>query len=88
MQDLKHHELVLAKPIPVFLEFDNETVIANYYDTESFGYGESEYEALNDLCVELAQTYLDLENDQDYLGKLPLKWWNHLQTIIQRRVLN
>jgi hypothetical protein len=85
LQDLKHPNLVLRHPLPVFLEMDDEIYIANYYDTESFGSGDSEYEALNDLCLELAQTYLDLEADQGKLGPLPSKWWTHLQTVIERR---
>lgn len=85
IQDLKHPNLELLKPLPVFLEFDAYTVIANYYDTESFGYGDSEYEALNDLCAEIAQTYLDLAEDPQSLGRLPARWWAHLQTVIRRR---
>ncbi len=85
LEDLKHLELELARPIPVFLEYDGETVIANYYDTESYGYGGSEYEALDELRIELAQTYLDLAKDADCLGPLPQQWWNHLQSVIRRR---
>ena len=85
IEDLKDDNLRLLKPIPVFIEYDRETVIANYYDTESFGYGDSEYEALNDLCRELVQTYNDLEEDKDNLGILPSKWRRHLQTVIGQR---
>ncbi len=86
LEDLKHLEIELARPIPVFLEYDGETVIANYYDTESYGYGDSEYEALDNLRLELAQTYLDLAEDAEHLGPLPQQWWNNLQVIIRRRV--
>ena len=85
LQDLKHPELELKKPLPVFIEYDDDYVIANYYDTESFGYGDSEYEAINNLCKEIVQTYSDLEIDQTNLGPLPMKWWDHFQTIIQRK---
>jgi hypothetical protein len=85
LEDLKHPELELTRPIPVFLEYEGETVIANYYDTESYGCGDSEYEALDDLRLELAQTYLDLAQDAGRLGPLPQQWWNNLQTIIRRR---
>jgi len=85
LEDLKHPELELIRPIPVFLEYDGEMVIANYYDTESYGYGDSEYEALDDLRLELAQVHLDLAEDADHLGPLPQQWWNNLQTVIQRR---
>lgn len=85
LEDLKHPALGLTRPIPVFLEYDGETVVANYYDTESYGYGDSEYEALDDLRLELAQTYLDLAEEADCLGTLPQQWWNNLRTIIRRR---
>ena len=85
VEDLKHPDLELIRPIPVFLEYDGETVIANYYDTESYGYGDSEYEALDELRLELAQTYLDLAEDADSLGPLPQQWWNNLQSIVRRR---
>lgn len=85
LEDLKHPELELTRPIPVFLEYDGETAIANYYDTESYGYGESEYEALDELRLELTQTYLDLAEDANRLGPLPQQWWNNLQGIIRRR---
>jgi len=85
LEDLKHPELKLIRPIPVFLEYDGETVIANYYDTESYGYGDSEYEALDDLRLELAQTYLELAEDAEGLGSLPQQWWNNLQIIFLKR---
>ena len=84
LSDLKDDHLFLLKPIPIFLEYDKEKVIANYYDTESFGYGDTEYEAINDLCRDLAETYLDLKGDSGHLGPLPAKWWKHLQMIIGR----
>jgi hypothetical protein len=83
ISDLKSDELQLIHPIPIFLEYDSDTVIANYYDTESFGYGDTDYEAINDLCRELVETYWDLKTSQGSLGFLPQKWWKHLQTIIR-----
>jgi len=84
LSDLKNDLLVLVRPIPIYLEYDKDKVIANYYDTESFGYGDTEYEAINDLCRELAETYNDLLADSDRLGPLPQKWWRHLQAIIRK----
>lgn len=82
LSDLKDDHLDLLRPIPIYLEYDKEKVIANYYDTESFGYGDTEYEAINDLCRELVETYNDLLADASNLGPLPQKWWKHLQKII------
>lgn len=86
LSDLKNDRLLLICPIPIYLEYDGDKVIANYYDTESFGYGDTEYEAINDLCRELAETYHDLQADSDNLGTLPEKWWKHLQRIIRESI--
>lgn len=84
LEDLLHTELKLVHPIPVFIETEGDIVIANYYATESYGYGDTEYEALDDLRLELVNLYEDLSEDVDHLGPLPQKWWNHLQTIMRR----
>ncbi|HOT92434.1 MAG TPA: hypothetical protein PLJ78_09250 [Anaerolineae bacterium] len=85
LEDLLHKDLQLLRPIPVFIETEGDIVIANYYATESYGYGDTEYEALDDLRQELVNLYEDLSEDTERLGPLPQKWWSHLQTIIQRR---
>lgn len=84
LEDLLHTELQLLHPIPVFIETEGDIVIANYYATESYGYGDTEYEAIDDLRLELVDLYEDLLADVDHLGPLPQKWWNHLQMIVRR----
>ena len=85
LEDLFHAELQLIHPIPIFIETEGDTVIANYPPTVSYGCGEAKSEALDDLRLELVDLYNDLLKNSDHLGPLPQKWWNHLQTIIQRR---
>ena len=83
--DLRSDEYRLNTPIPVTIEYDEDTVIASLYDVEEYGMGEYLEEALSDLCAGLVEYYESLEENVHCLGPLPVQHWKYLKTLISRQ---
>lgn len=82
LYSLRHPQLKLKEPLAVLLEDDGEQIIAYSYDLETFGYGDTEGEALDDLRQTVVDLYLSLKDNQDCLGPLPAKIWDYLSYIV------
>ena len=82
--DLRSDEYRLNTPIPVMIEYDEDTVIASFYDVEEYGIGEDLEEALSDLYAGLVEYYESLEENAHCLGSLPERHWKYLKTLISR----
>lgn len=76
--------LLLARPILAVIEHDAGSVTATHYDTEVFGVGETEFEALDDLKESLIEYYSDLSSNPDDLGPLPKKHFLLFSRLIKR----
>lgn len=53
----------LKKPIPVCIEYDGKTYIANNYDLDLYGYADMELEAIEDLKKSIIECYEDLKTE-------------------------
>ncbi|MFC1699986.1 hypothetical protein ACFL1I_08565, partial [Candidatus Omnitrophota bacterium] len=85
-QNLRHPDYVLKHPISVFLECEKNKVIATCYDIDMYGSGDSEEEAIDDLCEVITEYYESLEEDEGKLGPLPQKHWVFLKRIIEKNI--
>ncbi|MEI6126021.1 MAG: hypothetical protein WCQ99_05645 [Pseudomonadota bacterium] len=85
LNTLKHSKYTLKKPVYITIEKDKNIVIAALDDIEAFAYADTEFEAINNLCVEIITIYEDLKSDRRNLGKLPQKWLEYLEEIIRSR---
>ena len=83
-QQLRDERYVLLRPIWITLEYGTEVVTATCYDASAmFGHGDTEIEAIEDLCNALIQCYEDLSSDSDdKLGPLAKQLKNYLQTLV------
>lgn len=81
LQDLRSEKLRLVAPLFVTIEEQDELVVASNADLDVFGYGDTEAEALQDLCDIIAETYLDLKTEQGNLGPYMQTIWSHLDCI-------
>ena len=55
----------LKKPIPVCIEYDGKTYIANNYDLGLYGYDDMELEAIEDLKKSIMECYEDLKTETE-----------------------
>jgi hypothetical protein len=85
LNSLKHPKYHLKAPIHLTLEFDEDKVIASFDDIEAFAYADTVSEAIDLLCVEIAQIFEDLIEYKGNLGDLPRKWLEYLEEIIECR---
>jgi hypothetical protein len=85
LNSLKHPKYHLKAPIHLTLEFDEDKVIESFDDIEAFAYADTVSEAIDLLCVEIAQIFEDLIEYKGNLGDLPRKWLEYLEEIIECR---
>ena len=79
--DLNDSRLRLNSILPVTVEFWGNTVVACHSDSEQFGYGASESEALESLRNCLVDLYFLLKDEgESNLGPLPARLWRFLKT--------
>jgi len=86
LYSLRHPQLRLSSPIAVSLEDDGVQVIAAAYDLDVFGYGETEWEALDDLRHTITDLYFTLKDDARALGPMPRRVWEYLSDILLKKV--
>ena len=85
LNSLKRPKYYLKAPIHVTLEFEEDKVIANFDDIEAFSYADTVSEAINLLSDEIIKIFEDLMEDKDNLARLPRKWLEYLEEIIECR---
>ena len=81
---LKHPKYILIKPVYITIEMEKDVIIASFDDIEAFAYGDTEFEAINQLCEEIINIYEDLREDRENLGKFPKKWLTFLEEVIEK----
>jgi len=85
LNTLKKPHFVLKKPIYITIEKEKDVVVASLDDIEAFAYADTEFEAVNHLCEEIINIYMDLKEDRDALGSIPQKWLQYLEEIIETK---
>lgn len=81
--NLGHEKYLFKSPFPVNILVENDIYIATSYDLNLFGYGDSEDEAIRDLCESIIEHFEHLKNNQSKLGLLLKRDWNFLSRIIK-----
>jgi len=74
----------LKKPIPVCIEYDGETYIANNYDLGLYGYDDMELEAIEDLKKSIIECYEDLKTETE-LGPILKRMMVYYKEIIEEK---
>lgn len=82
LQDLRIPKLRLVAPLFVTVEEQDDIVVASNVDLDTFGYGDTEAEALDDLRAVIVETCFDLKSDQANLGPHLQAIWNYLNRIV------
>jgi hypothetical protein len=85
LENLRNLQYEVVRPLPVVLEEDEGQYVATWYDADLFGYGDSEQEALEDLCETIVSLYevLKRESAAQGLGDPLAKQWAFLQKVIR-----
>ena len=81
--NLGHEKYFFKSPFPINIQVEDDTYIAASYDLNLFGYGESEDEALRDLCDSIVEHYEHLKSNETKLGPLLKRDWNFLSRMIE-----
>ena len=71
LNTLKNIHFILKRPIYITIEREKDVVIASLDDIEAFAYADTEFEAINRLCEDIVNVYLDLKENRKELGTLP-----------------
>ncbi|MDI6787948.1 MAG: hypothetical protein QME51_06215 [Planctomycetota bacterium] len=82
--DLRSDKYQFIKPLPVTISEEDNLYVVTSYDLNLFGYGETEDEAIQDLCETIVEYYEDIENNKENLGKIPIRDKHFLEQIIQK----
>jgi hypothetical protein len=80
---LGHVSYLFKSPFPVNILVEDDIYIATSYDLNLFGYGETEDEALRDLCDSIIEHYEHLKKNETKLGPLLKRDWNFLSRMIE-----
>ena len=87
VQDLRHPRLMLLAPIYVTVEEQDDVVVVSNADMDIFGYGDTEAEALQDFREIVAETYYDLQAEQDNLSSHSASIWVYVNRMTVERVV-
>ena len=74
----------LKKPIPVCIEYDGKTYIANNYDLGLYGYDDMELEAIEDLKKSIIECYEDLKTETEF-GPILKRMMVYYKEIIEEK---
>jgi hypothetical protein len=85
LENLRNPQYEVTRAIPVVLEEDEGQYVATWYDADLFGYGDSEQEALEDLCETIVSLWevFKREAAAQGLGDSLAKQWAFLQKVIR-----
>ena len=67
---LRSREYRLRMPIPIYLEEENDTTSATWYDIGQYGTGPSEDDAIADLCYTIIEYYTLLKKEETKLSEI------------------
>ena len=84
LNSLRNEDYLLTKSLMLLLEKDGKNHIVSLDDIEAFAVGDTEYEAIDNLCDEIIELYEDLSSSSN-LGPLPQKWLNFLNECIEKK---
>jgi len=83
--DLGSEKHRVLQPIPIVIEEYSGSAVAVFPETETFGSGVTQSEAIGELKRQIVLLYDDLkEADPEDLGKLPAAWWRVLRHYMVR----
>lgn len=79
LYDLNSDEVSLSVvPLTIVIEEYPDEVIARFVETESYGSGDTEFEAIDDLREQLVDLYLELRDTPDTALTAPASTWKRL----------
>ncbi|MBA7496608.1 hypothetical protein ES702_07217 [subsurface metagenome] len=81
ISSLHSSRLKLQKAITVSLEYDSYQFIAYAPDLDIYGWGDTEYEAIEDLRQSIVELYFDLKGEK--LAPSLRKIWDYLNSIVE-----
>lgn len=74
---------ILTEPLQVTIIAEDNVFVAVSYDLNTYGYGDTEAEAIQDLRESIVEYYEDLKGDQRNLGKIPKQDFEYLKRILR-----
>ncbi|MCH8843329.1 MAG: hypothetical protein IID61_10165 [SAR324 cluster bacterium] len=84
IQDLQDDRLSLRRAIPVRIDHGDDVYTAQNMDSEVFGTGATEIEALDDFRSALVDLYNLLKDEGEAnLGPVPLNQWRYLRDVLK-----
>lgn len=83
INSLGSRKLQLKQPLTIVLRETVEDFIAELSDINAWGHGETEQEAVENLCVDLENLYFSLKKEQKKLGKEMQRQWSFLKKFIK-----
>jgi len=75
----------LTEPLQVTIIAEDSVFVAVSYDLNTFGYGDTEAEAIQDLRESIVEYYEDLKGDRENLGKVPQCDFEYLDRILKAK---
>jgi len=83
VQNLRSSKLHLKEPLYISIEYGNGVFVAFSDDSNLYGEGETELNAIRDFCKEVENLYFNLKNSKDKLGKVMKENWQFLKYTIK-----
>ncbi len=65
------------------IEYEDNVIIASFYDVDVYGTGDDVQEAITDLCFQIVEIYELYSQNMSRLGPVPAREWKYLQTIVR-----
>lgn len=85
IQSLRSAKLQLKSPLYLVSEYEDDVFVVFSDDLNLYGYGNTELNAIRDICKEIEYLYFDLKKSKNKLGKAMEENWNFLEEIIKKR---
>jgi len=83
ISNIKSGKIKLSSPIPIALEITEEGITAYSYDFDVSGIGDTDYDAINDLCRVLEGKYFRMKEHKSKLGKDLKRIWDFTKIVIK-----
>jgi hypothetical protein len=86
IDNLRNEKLELIKSLNINFEKDGDQTIVNCADLDLYGVGDTEQEAIQDLCFQIEDLYFVLKEDgEEKLGPHMLRVWKFMKKIIKEK---
>ncbi|GAG71120.1 unnamed protein product, partial [marine sediment metagenome] len=82
IQNLRSTKLQLRDPLYVVSEYEDGVFVISSDDINLYGYGDTELNAIRDLCKDIEYLYFDLKQSKEKLGEIMKENWEFLKNII------